>query len=247
MFDGKKRHKFGTVCKKFTVSPEKLKKIRIFTLSASYSVRLRRSIPVTSRFMNYRAAKQFIVAKLKSELSERLYYHGLHHTLDVLRVAADLCVSEGVFGRDVILVKTAALFHDSGFITNRHANHEVEGCSLVRQFLPEFDYTPADIGTICDMIMATKIPQSPRNLLEQILCDADLDYLGRPDFFRIGNSLYKELLGFHLIGDEQAWNRLQVRFLSDHRFHTRTNRTLREPVKQRYLSDLRDLVASYEH
>jgi HD superfamily phosphodiesterase len=195
--------------------------------------------------MDYRAAKQFILAKLRAELSDRLKYHGLHHTLDVLKMASELCESEGVGEHDRVLVKTAALFHDAGFVKNKHAGHEDEGCALVRENLPGFGYNPADIECICGMIMATKIPQSPNSLLEQILCDADLDYLGREDFFAIGETLFEELHDYKLIGDEQTWNRLQVSFLNAHRFHTQTNKTLREPVKRRYLEDLQDLVATY--
>ena len=116
---------------------------------------------------------------------------------------------------------------------------------MARAALPGFGYLPEDIETICDMIMATKIPQSPKNLLEEIICDADLDYLGRSDFYAIGDTLYRELSEYKLIMDEQAWNRLQVSFLSAHSFHTLTNRTIREPVKQKYLESLRGLVATY--
>ncbi|MBL7806302.1 MAG: HD domain-containing protein [Saprospiraceae bacterium] len=195
--------------------------------------------------MDYRAAKAFILNKLRAELSDQLKYHGLHHTLDVLKMASELCDSEGVNGREKTLVKTAALFHDSGFIKNKHTGHEAEGCLLVRAHLPAFGYAEQDIEQICEMIMATKIPQSPKSLLEQILCDADLDYLGREDFYVIGGTLYQELQEYHLIGDEQAWNKLQVSFLSAHRFHTETNKTVREPVKRQYLQDLQELVATY--
>lgn len=195
--------------------------------------------------MDYRAAKQFILAKLRAELPDRLTYHGLHHTLDVLKMASELCESEGVGDHERTLVKTAALFHDAGFVKNKHAGHEAEGCVLVREFLPNFGYKTADIECICGMIMATKIPQSPGTLLEKILCDADLDYLGREDFFAIGGTLFEEMQAYHLIGDEQSWNRLQVSFLNAHRFHTHTNKTLREPVKRRYLEDLQELVATY--
>jgi hypothetical protein len=150
-----------------------------------------------------------------------------------------------VRGADLTLVKTAALYHDAGFVENHHANHEIVGCRIARESLPGFAYSARQIETICSMIMATKIPQSPQTLLERILCDADLDYLGRPDFYTIGNSLFEELQAYHLLQGEQAWNRLQVNFLSAHRFHTHTNKTLREPVKQRYLEDLQGLVATY--
>jgi uncharacterized protein len=196
--------------------------------------------------MNYRAAKQFILNRLRTELAGHLYYHGLHHTLDVLRVAGDLCVSEGVGSRDTRLVKTAALFHDAGFLSGQHAGHEQAGCVIARQKLPEFGYLVADIEIICGMIMSTKIPQSPTTLLEQILCDADLDYLGRTDFYGIAASLYRELSAYHLIGDEQSWNRIQVSFLSNHQFHTSTNKQQREPVKRAYLAELEKLVATYE-
>jgi uncharacterized protein len=195
--------------------------------------------------MNYRAAKQYILNRLRTELSVQLYYHGLHHTLDVLKMATKIALEEGVRGHDLTLVKTAALFHDAGFVKNKHAGHEVEGCLIVRDQLQQFDYSPADIEKVCSMIMATKIPQSPGNLLEQIICDADLDYLGRPDFYPIGNTLFKEMVNYHLISDEIAWNKLQVSFLSGHRFHTRTNKTLRDPVKQQYLKQLQLVVEAY--
>jgi HD superfamily phosphodiesterase len=195
--------------------------------------------------MNYRAAKQFVLAKLREELSPKLTYHGLRHTMDVLKMATAICASEGIRGRTLKLVKTAAVFHDAGFVKDKHAGHEHEGCLLAQAYLPDFGYSNDDIEKICGMIMATKIPQSPQNLLEQILCDADLDYLGRTDFVKIGNALFEELKAYHIMNDEKAWNRLQVSFLSAHKFHTQTNKTLREPVKQRYLENLKVLVSTY--
>jgi uncharacterized protein len=201
---------------------------------------------VPLQVMRYRAAKQFIINKLRSELPEGLSYHGFHHTMDVWRTASALCVSEGIKGRMVNLVKTAALLHDSGFVKNQHDGHEHQGCLLAQSILPQFGYTSNDIDLICGMIMATKIPQSPKSLPEQIICDADLDYLGRPDFHKIGSSLFRELSLYNLIQGEQTWNRIQVNFLSAHRFHTQTNQKLREPVKQAYLNELRILVATYD-
>ena len=195
--------------------------------------------------MDYRAAKQFILSKLRAELSDKLYYHGVHHTLDVLKMATEICAGENVNGHELVLVKTAALFHDAGFVKNKHAGHEREGCIIAQHALPSFGYSLRDVDVICGMIMATKIPQSPHNLLEEIICDADLDYLGRDDFYSIGDSLFEEMQAYHIIQDEQAWNRLQVSFLTAHTFHTRTNKMLREPVKQQYLDQLKGLVATY--
>lgn len=196
--------------------------------------------------MDYRAAKHYILNRLRGELSDKLAYHGLHHTFDVLRVATSLSIAERVPTAKIPLVKTAALFHDAGFVKNKHTNHEAEGCEIVRTALPDFGYTPADIEEICGMIMATKIPQSPKNLLEQIICDADLDYLGRDDFYKIGATLFAELTDYQLLSDEKTWNRLQVSFLTQHQFFTQTNIQTRQPVKLAYLDELKKLVATYD-
>ncbi|MEN9612685.1 MAG: hypothetical protein RLZZ628_3499 [Bacteroidota bacterium] len=194
--------------------------------------------------MQYQAAKTFIINELKTKLSSNLTYHGIHHTLDVLAATRALCTAERVGRRDTLLLKTAALFHDAGF-TRSVREHERQGCEIARTFLPQFDYQNGEIEIICGMIMATKIPQSPQTRLEAILCDADLDYLGRNDFYPIGQTLFEELKSLGVLTTEQDWNRLQVHFLTAHRFCTQTNLTLREPVKQFYLTELRILVASY--
>lgn len=191
--------------------------------------------------MNYHAAKAFILDKLQRELSDQLTYHGLHHTLDVLGVTSELCYLEQVTPYEEILLKTAALYHDSGF-TIHNQNHEALGCQLAQASLPQFGYAPSEIDRICGMIMATKIPQSPSDHLGKILCDADLDYLGRDDFFAIGHTLFHELRTFNVLHSEEAWNRLQVNFLESHAFFTATNRRRRAPRKAEYLQTDRKSV-----
>lgn len=191
--------------------------------------------------MNYHAAKAFILDKLERELSDKLTYHGLHHTLDVLYITEELCYKERVSPYQALLLKTAALFHDSGF-TISNQNHEELGCKIVREHLPRFDFSEEAIEIICGMIMATKIPQAPKNKLEQIICDADLDYLGRDDFYDIGNTLFEELKAYDILHSEEAWNRLQVSFLEKHSFWTSTNKRRRTPIKRRYLRELKAKV-----
>lgn len=195
--------------------------------------------------MNYHAVKAFILDKLDRELSEHLKYHGLHHTLDVLYTTEELCYLERVSPYEEMLLKTAALFHDSGFTVSSN-EHETHGCELARRYLPQYDYTPVEIEQICGMIMATKIPQSPKNFLDQILCDADLDYLGRDDFYTIGATLFEELRLQNVLDSEETWNNIQVKFLENHSFHTLTNIRRRTPRKQRYLEELKKMVAGYE-
>ncbi|MRS63089.1 HD domain-containing protein [Larkinella terrae] len=195
--------------------------------------------------MNLRKAEEFILTKLKRDLSPTLYYHGIHHTLDVVEVVSQLAQAENITDPDLLLLlRTAALYHDCGFITT-YQGHEAEGCRYARESLPEFGYADDQIELICGMIMATKIPQSPQNLLEEILCDADLDYLGRSDFEPIANSLFEELKERNFVRDETAWNRIQVTFLSNHHYWTKTATNLRQANKQDRLETLKEIVSHY--
>jgi uncharacterized protein len=185
------------------------------------------------------AARSYILAKLRHELPETRTYHSLEHTLDVYASVIGIAEREGVSGEPLMLLKLAALYHDSGF-TEQDNDHESASCSIVRRALPGFGFSPGQVEAICTMIMSTSIPQSPVDQLARILCDADLDYLGRNDFVRIGNHLFEEMRIYGVLSTEREWNELQVRFLESHRYFTDTNRSLREPVKQEHLERLRE-------
>jgi hypothetical protein len=90
------------------------------------------------------------------------------------------------------------------------------------------------------MIMATRIPQTPHNLLEEIIADADLDYLGRDDFWTIGNKLFTELQMYSIIQTEDEWNRLQIKFLEQHHYFTRTAIETRKQKKDEYMAILKN-------
>jgi uncharacterized protein len=186
----------------------------------------------------YSKAKKFIVEKLETELPSNLYYHGFHHVLDVLQSAQRLGEMEKINEKEMEMLCLAALFHDSGFIISSK-DHELNGCKLVRENLLGFGYSENEIETICGMIMATKFPQQPKNLLEELICDADLDYLGRDDFFNIGNTLYRELRDSGVITNENEWNKLQESFLTTHRYFTKSARDIRKAKKDEHLNQIR--------
>lgn len=180
---------------------------------------------------------QFILEMLTRDLAPDLYYHSIDHTMDVYNTSKFFAEKESISPSDTKLLLIAALYHDSGYLHQRE-DHETISCNIVRATLPGFDYTQSDIDTICGIIMATKLPQEPHNLLEQIICDADLDYLGRDDFFEIGNSLYRELKSAKLISNETDWDILQVDFLQKHHYFTATAQSLRGGKKQMHLNQL---------
>lgn len=185
--------------------------------------------------MDLQTVHNTIIRKLKDELPLHLSYHSVSHVQDVIAAAIEIAQQEGVTGDDLILLRTAALFHDTGFLFGSK-DHEERSCAIAQEHLPEHGYDQAQIDVIKGMIMATKIPQRPQNHLEQILADADLDYLGRDDFFTIGDKLYDELSMFGIINNERDWNLLQERFLESHSYHTRTAIRTRNAKKQENLN-----------
>lgn len=184
--------------------------------------------------MKYAEVKKFILGKLKRELPKHLSYHSVEHVKDVLNACKHIAKHEGINGIDLKLLMTAALFHDSGFLINSK-DHEEHSCEIAKQHLPLYDYKAEHIERICGMIRATKVPQKPQNKLEQIICDADLDYLGRDDFFKIGDKLFDELQVYGILTTEDEWNELQVKFLQAHNYFTDTAIQLRKDKKDEHL------------
>lgn len=175
-------------------------------------------------------AGNYIIKKLNDELPAHLNYHNASHTLDVFEAAKRLALADGISADEMLLLLTAAYYHDSGFLVKANG-HEEESCRIVRQTLPNYGYSQDNINIICGMIMATRLPQSPKNHLEEILADADLDYLGRDDFSFIANQLFLENSYFGTAGDIDEWNRKQVDFMENHRYFTKTANNLRQAKK----------------
>jgi class 3 adenylate cyclase len=185
--------------------------------------------------------QELILDRMEKELPEYLYYHNVKHTIDVINQAELIGYGEGVDDEAILLLKTAALFHDAGHIIG-YDNHEFYGCQLAKEYLPKFSYRQDQIEKIEDLIMATKIPPDPQNTLEKIMCDADLDYLGRSDFIPVSNTLYKELKAQDKIGDLNEWNKLQLKFISKHQYFTGTAMNLREVNKQKQIERIKSLI-----
>ena len=187
----------------------------------------------------YNSIYSHIIAKLQNGLSPRFTYHSIDHTLDVLEQVQQIAAGEGLTGEEILfLLKVAALYHDSGFLFI-YSGHEEKGCELAKKELPAFGLSTLQIEKICGMIMATKIPQSPKNKMEEIICDADLDYLGRDDFEPISNHLYKEFLDFGFVKDRDDWMQKQIRFFESHHYFTKSSQQLRHPKKTDQLVKLK--------
>jgi uncharacterized protein len=191
--------------------------------------------------MDFAAVKEFILRKLKKELDPGLFYHCYNHTIDVYESALKLAKLEKIEGKDLDLLLTAALFHDTGFLLG-YKEHEEQSALVTNEVLPEFGYTQEEIDKITKMIKATKLPQHPENIMEKVLCDADLDYLGRDDFFMIANKLLCEWNRNGIPTSLKKWYCIQVDFLSNNHYFTNSAKSLRKEKKKENLSQILELL-----
>ena len=191
--------------------------------------------------MDFFGAKDYIVGRFERELSPNLFYHGIHHTFDVLNAVNIYGDLEKINEKELVLLKTAALFHDSGFLIKYECN-EGNAVDIVKEILPRFGYSKKQIVLVSEMIISTIIPQNPKNLLEQILCDADLDYLGRDDFFMLGISLHREWLEQGLVVSLKEWYEMQKKFLMRHNYFTKSAINLRQEKKMHHFHQIMELL-----
>lgn len=184
----------------------------------------------------FKLLKQMVCSKLE-RLDSKLTYHNLVHTIDVLEQSERIARQEGINENDIWLLKVAALYHDTGFLRT-YRNHEEISCSIFFEDSLVFNFSREEQEKIVGLILATKVPQRPLSHLEKIICDADLDYLGRDDFFTISNELRKEFMVFGVIKNDEEWDKLQINFLTKHQYHTETSRREKEAPKQLNIKQL---------
>ena len=195
--------------------------------------------------MDFKGAEEYIVSRLRNELPATLFYHTLGHTLNVQKVVKQLILKEKIDPQTGLIIETAALFHDSGMIFN-YKEHEIESVGIVRDTLPLYVYSSNEIDEICDLIMITRLPQRPLTYTGQVLCDADMDNLGRDDFF-IQSFRLKLELEMNGVGTStiKKWLANLVQFLEEHTFYTASAIELRQAKKMQNLSELREIVILY--
>lgn len=185
----------------------------------------------------YLSLRKYVLNKLKADLPDHLTYHGIEHTLDVLNVCEQYIRRLNLGEEERFLLRIGAVVHDMGFLKGS-ANHEEVGAGMASELMLELGMKDAQIQEVKGLVLSTKIPQCPKNELQKIICDADLDYLGRDDYPEISQRLYKEFKFMKVIQTDEEWRNLQINFLKSHYFHTTFAMANRAPKKQYWLNKL---------
>lgn len=193
---------------------------------------------------NIDAAVAYALHRLTVELPAEITYHCIEHTRDEVMAAVEgLAQVAGLSERETNLLRVAAAFHDLGFV-ERPADHEICSARIAAQVLPAFAFDSHAIEQVMSLILATRLPQSPRNFLEELMCDADLSGLGGENFSERSAALLAErrALGQHL--SEGEWWQEQIDFLARHHYWTEVAERLRAAGKARNLLQLHQRLAS---
>ncbi len=196
--------------------------------------------------MDFSEAKDYIVERLVTELPKTLYYHGAHHTFDVVKSVHSLALGEKLSNADFFVLLTAAYFHDAGYIYKYERNEPI-AVRMAQDVLPGFEYSDEQIKTIENIILATESAVQPTNILEKIMCDADHDYFGRHDYVKIAVSLRKELAIFEREYSDIEWLTMQINYLENkHQYYTPTAIKTRQHMKDAQLLKLKTSLKKLE-
>ena len=166
-------------------------------------------------------ASEYASGIISEKLPKGIVYHNLDHTKEVVTTAEEIGKNSGLSSDDMEMLLLAAWFHDSG-ITETYNNHEEKSAQIAREFLAMNKYPDEKINTVSNLIIVTKIPQNPKNLLEEIICDADISHIGRKGFNTRSQLLRAEweTLQNKKITDFE-WLKSNIEFVAGNKFRTR--------------------------
>jgi len=163
--------------------------------------------------------KEKIFDDLSNILDENYSYHNLDHTKRVISAAVEIGSNYDLSDKDWRCLLTACLLHDYGFIES-HVEHEKISAKLSSQILPKYGFLENEIEIINSLIIVTKLEKKPKNLLESIIRDSDLEYLGSEDFIKISPLLKKEWINCEVVKSDSEFYKIQYEFILNHSFYT---------------------------
>jgi predicted metal-dependent HD superfamily phosphohydrolase len=193
---------------------------------------------------------QYIRDLFRDELPDGIKYHDANHTLHpyrgVVAVANNIATAEKISEHDRELLITAAYFHDTGYIREYDQNEPI-AARMAGRILRLIGYLPEEIDEIQKMILSTDLRRSPNTLTEKILCDADLDHLGRDDFFKLDQKLREGRSARGLdVSDDTSWYKNTFKLLKSFKYHTESQRNFREMGKQKNIEILQKKLDGLE-
>jgi len=193
---------------------------------------------------------QYIRELFRDELPDGIKYHNADHTLHptkgVVAVANNLAVLENISEHDRELLIAAAYFHDTGYIREYEKNEPI-AARMAGRILNLIGYKPEEVKKVQKIILATDLEVEPKTHVEKILCDADLDNLGREDFFKLNGKLREGRRARGIdVSDDAKWYRSTLEFIKRHQYYIESQKKLRGKGKQKNIKGLLKKLGNIE-
>ncbi|MEK7257254.1 MAG: HD domain-containing protein, partial [Bacteroidota bacterium] len=185
------------------------------------------------------ASEKHLASFFQQNVGGEFVFHDFLHTRSVVEAATELSAASNLDDKSIDLLQLAAWFHDSGYDQGAEG-HEERSARHARSFLAQYDLPKEDLDTIARCILATKTPSQPKDLLGEILCDADLSHLGKKSYWdRCGRIRQELLLTKSMVMSEQEWVTFELEFMNRHRYFTPIAEQLYNERKLKHIKQLR--------
>ena len=177
-------------------------------------------------------AMDYVTGLMAERLPATMTFHNMQHTLDVSDAVQLICTEEKLTPVECLVVQMAAVFHDSGYLFT-YSGHEEASMGIAGTYLLQESWTAGMIDEVVSCIAATKMPQNPKNRIQEVICDADMYHFTRKDYPEYAARLKTEW-GHHLNkhADDLEWDKSNLAVLCSHRYFTKYAQTFWQPLKQ---------------
>jgi len=191
-------------------------------------------------------AGRYITRLFAEKLSGDLVFHNFHHTSNVVRGVKDIGrhLHLGKEEREILLL--SAWFHDSGHII-KYIGHEEASQQIAAEWLEKENYPKEKLEQVLGCIAATHLPQQPKNLLEEVICDADLYHLSLGEYCHIQFQLREEFKRvFKKEYRDVQWMKDNLEFLNNHQYFTDYGKTILAERKAQNKKKCEQLYLEYQ-
>jgi class 3 adenylate cyclase len=200
---------------------------------------------VMLQLLRIQDVEEEVFEKFEKEIPSKLYFHNIDRMRDIYNMVDLFGRAEGLSDEEKLLLRTAAILQDVGYLWD-YENHEDRSINFSRELLPGYKYSQEQIDKIVELIDVTKRMRKPQNKSEEILLDADMNYLARADYVTLNDAHFKEMHELGKVNSKEEWNNMQVVLLSNHKFYTQVANVLRDVSPEQQVENLLDSLRKTE-
>lgn len=191
-----------------------------------------------SRFIVNKAEK-FVVDLLTNHLPSDIGYHTIEHAQFVVNAVSEIGTATKLTEHELNIARISGWFHDTGY-TKSPTDHEETSAGIAKNFLKDMNVFPEEINLVANAIMATKVPQLPKNKIEEVLCDADMYHLSVNDYFeRVEHMRIEFWLTRNIKMNKKEFDENSVTFFGLHDYHTQYGKTVLQEGKEKNLARIK--------